>query len=71
MKSKTRKTRKTKNKTPYYTLGLLSMLTALYNMTETSPDVTDPDVNDPDLTTYHQDALGGRRKSRKHHTHTR
>ena len=37
------------------------MLTALYNMTETSPDVTDPDLT----------ALGGRRKSRKRHTHTR
>ena len=60
------KTKKRKSKTPYYTLGLLSMLTALYNMTETNPDVTDPHVNDPDLT-----ALGGRRKSRKRYTHTR
>jgi hypothetical protein len=60
-----KRTKSKKSKTPYYTLGLLSMLTALYNM-ETSPDVTDPYVNDPDLT-----ALGGRRKSRKRHTHTR
>ena len=58
------KTKKRKSKTPYYTLGLLSMLAALYM--ETSLDVTDPNVNDPDLT-----ALGGRRKSRKRHTHTR
>lgn len=57
------KTKKRKSKTPYYTLGLLSMLTALYNMTETNPDVTDPYVNDP--------ALGGKRKSRKRYTHTR
>lgn len=72
---KTRKTKKSKKykktKTPYYTLGLLSILTALYNITETSPDVTDPDVNEPDLTAYHQDALGGKRKSRKHQTQTR
>ena len=56
-----KKTKSKKSKTPYYTLGLISMLTALYNMTETSPDVTDPDLT----------ALGGRRKSRKRHTHTR
>ena len=59
---------KRKTKTPYYTLGLVSMLTALYNMAETSPDVTDPYVNDTDLT-----SMGGRRrrKSRKRYTHTR